>query len=362
MYEPVNPRVVTLAGWHGDHSQLSALRARRTDVPRNPDEVADDKSSARAVRRTDRGKALRRSTQSSFTSTAHNTIESRHAPRYRAAMGEPGRPAVRATDQHACPASDPSAHTGGPVVGPGALSVLISKQVAARATDMAACAGGVVDFIVTGAATVFIGGLPAARVLEHTMHGGSLVAGAATVLIGGPSVGATLGTPMHAAAFFPGRQQGNDTCALMTTQGILHQATGIQKTEVEMRAIGVASGAYTVGQGTTDEAALLNQVGIPATGVSSPSLQNIAQAIGESRAVIVAYDARPVWGVVSARPLGHAVRVTGVDYDANGAVSGVHINDTGSGVADQEVPAPQFNQAMSQFGGGRMATSNSPIL
>jgi uncharacterized Zn-binding protein involved in type VI secretion len=39
--------------------------------------------------------------------------------------------------------------------------------------------------IAKGSATVFIGGLPAARQLDQTAHGGIIVMGYPTVLIGG---------------------------------------------------------------------------------------------------------------------------------------------------------------------------------
>ena len=55
---------------------------------------------------------------------------------------------------------------------------------AARATDLAQCTGPP-DAIASGSATVLIGGLPAARMGDPTVHGGSIAAGAPTVLIGG---------------------------------------------------------------------------------------------------------------------------------------------------------------------------------
>jgi len=61
--------------------------------------------------------------------------------------------------------------------------VLIGGQPAARATDMATCAGGP-DVLVPGSATVLIGGMPAARMGDQTAHGGVIIAGCPTVLIG----------------------------------------------------------------------------------------------------------------------------------------------------------------------------------
>lgn len=95
-------------------------------------------------------------------------------------------PAARITDMHTCPMVNPgpAPHVGGPVIGPGAPTVLIGGMPAARVGDIAACAGPP-DTIVAGSATVLIRGMPAARMGDPTAHGGVIVAGAPTVLIGG---------------------------------------------------------------------------------------------------------------------------------------------------------------------------------
>lgn len=98
------------------------------------------------------------------------------------------KPAARITDMHICPmqtpATPPIPHVGGPVLGPGAPTVLIAGQPAAVMGDLCTCAGPP-DTIVLGSATVLIGGKPAARLGDTTAHGGSIVAGVPTVLIGG---------------------------------------------------------------------------------------------------------------------------------------------------------------------------------
>lgn len=97
-------------------------------------------------------------------------------------------PAARLTDFHECPmetsAIVPIPHVGGPIVGPGAPTVLIDKLPAARVGDMLVCVGPP-DSIVTGSATVMIGGVPAARMGDQTAHGGEIVLGAFNVMIGG---------------------------------------------------------------------------------------------------------------------------------------------------------------------------------
>ncbi|MCA1685403.1 MAG: PAAR domain-containing protein [Planctomycetia bacterium] len=99
-----------------------------------------------------------------------------------------GQPAARVGDMHACPMITPGVppipHVGGPILPPGAVTVLIAGQPAARATDMATCVGPP-DLIAKGSATVLICKLPAARMGDLSGHGGTIVLGAPTVLIGG---------------------------------------------------------------------------------------------------------------------------------------------------------------------------------
>jgi len=96
-----------------------------------------------------------------------------------------GQPAARITDMHVCPMfTGPVPHVGGPVLPPGAVTVLIGKLPAARITDMATCVGPP-DVIIKGSATVLINKLPAARMGDSTAHGGVIILGCPTVLIGG---------------------------------------------------------------------------------------------------------------------------------------------------------------------------------
>ncbi len=95
------------------------------------------------------------------------------------------KPAARVSDMHTCPMSDgPKPHVGGPILPPGAPTVLIGGLPAATATSMCTCVGPP-DTIVMGSATVLIDGKPAARMGDQTAHGGVIVAGCPTVLIGG---------------------------------------------------------------------------------------------------------------------------------------------------------------------------------
>lgn len=94
-------------------------------------------------------------------------------------------PAARVGDMHTCPmVTGVVPHVGGPVLPPGAITVLIGGMPAARMGDLCTCAGPP-DAIVRGSATVLIGGKPAARMGDNTAHGGVIVMGFPTVQIGG---------------------------------------------------------------------------------------------------------------------------------------------------------------------------------
>ncbi len=94
-------------------------------------------------------------------------------------------PAARVSDLHACPmVTGVVPHVGGPILPPGAITVLIGGLPAARMGDMATCVGPP-DMIILGSSTVLICGQPAARVGDTTIHSGVIILGCMTVMIGG---------------------------------------------------------------------------------------------------------------------------------------------------------------------------------
>lgn len=97
-------------------------------------------------------------------------------------------PASRIGDMHICPLVTPVVppipHVGGPIVAPGAPTVLIGKMVASVVGDMCTCVGPP-DAVAMGSATVYIMGRMATRMGDTTVHGGKIVVGFPTVIIGG---------------------------------------------------------------------------------------------------------------------------------------------------------------------------------
>ena len=89
---------------------------------------------------------------------------------------------------HVCPMVTPGVppipHVGGPVLPPGAITVIIGGMPAARVGDMCVCVGPP-DAIMMGSLTVIVAGMPQARIGDPTVHGGALVMGYPTVIVGG---------------------------------------------------------------------------------------------------------------------------------------------------------------------------------
>jgi uncharacterized Zn-binding protein involved in type VI secretion len=93
--------------------------------------------------------------------------------------------AARVTDMHVCPMVTVLVpHVGGPILPPCCPTVFVGGLPLARVGDMAVCVGPP-DVIVMGSTTVTAGGLPAARMGDLTAHGGTIVLGCPTVIIGG---------------------------------------------------------------------------------------------------------------------------------------------------------------------------------
>jgi uncharacterized Zn-binding protein involved in type VI secretion len=106
-----------------------------------------------------------------------------HRCRQDSRRNSPMPPAARITDMHVCPRFEGiKPHVGGPIV-TGASTVMIGFIPAARVNDTAICVGPP-DSIAIGSPTVFIERKMAARIGDTTAHGGAVVAGFPTVNIG----------------------------------------------------------------------------------------------------------------------------------------------------------------------------------
>ena len=104
--------------------------------------------------------------------------------------------AARIGDMHTCPMATPGTppvpHVGGPI-SLGAATVFIGMMPAARMGDMCTCVGPP-DSIAKGSPTVIIEGMMAARMGDPTMHGGVITLGCPTVMIGEVGMGRAVTT------------------------------------------------------------------------------------------------------------------------------------------------------------------------
>jgi uncharacterized Zn-binding protein involved in type VI secretion len=82
------------------------------------------------------------------------------------------------------PAPVPVPHVGGPITGPGAVTVLIGKIPGSVMGDICVCVGPP-DTVAKGSATVMCCKKPATRMGDISAHGGSIVGCLPTVMIGG---------------------------------------------------------------------------------------------------------------------------------------------------------------------------------
>jgi uncharacterized Zn-binding protein involved in type VI secretion len=109
---------------------------------------------------------------------------------------------------HTCPLVNVLVpHVGGPILPPGALTVLIGGMPAARVTDMCVCVGPP-DVIAKGSTGVMIMGMPAARLGDLTAHGGVIVVGFPQVIIG--EVGGAAGSAKDVASGDQARLKSKD--------------------------------------------------------------------------------------------------------------------------------------------------------
>ena len=73
-------------------------------------------------------------------------------------------------------------------------------------------------------------------------------------------------------------------------------------------------------------------------------MANIERAVAQGRGVITSHNAGQLWG--TAQTGGHAVVVTGIEYDSDGNPTRVFINDTGNGQCMNPVPAERFQNSL----------------
>lgn len=264
-----------------------------------------------------------------------------------------GNPSARVGDDHSCPMMQGTVpHVGGPILPPCHPTTTAGGASMARVGDKLQCKGGPPDFIVTGSATVTVGGQPAARKGDKTMHGGVVTAGFAKVLIGDATCGGALGNTSAGGQAFvdaaTGRtsgstQQSYQNCGVESARQIINKVTGNNIDENTLLAKALTNN-WASGQGGTSPAtrkSIMGSEGVNST-MEPQGINTVQQGVAEGKGVITSHDAGILWNNPQYNGGGHAVLVTGVEYDANGQLATVFINDTGTGNGTEPIPAQQF--------------------
>jgi uncharacterized Zn-binding protein involved in type VI secretion len=273
----------------------------------------------------------------------------------------------------------PSPHVGGPIQSPASPDVETDNLAQARATDRLQCTGSPnPNFITTGSTTVDINNLMAARQGDMTMHPppGSITLGSPTVEIGGPQGGALLGSDpttgaalaaCNAAAGGRGSNTTNQTynnCGVESSRQIINQATGANVSEDALLDKSMKDGdadkersrGDSGGTSPSGRSNILTNAGVP-NSQQPNTMENIQQAVAERKGVITSHDAGKLWGTKDEG--GHAILVTGIQYDGFGNPVVVYTNDTGWGTCQKVVQAAAFQASLRP--GRDINVTNNPI-
>ena len=272
-----------------------------------------------------------------------------------------GRPAAQVGGMHVCPmVTGTVPHVGGPILPPGIPTVIIGGMPAVVQGNFCTCVGPP-DVITMGSLGVFIGGAGAVRVLEPTSHGGQVTVGFPTVIVGDINAAA-------AASIFPG-QQNFGNCGVQSSEQIIHQASGTAINENTILQVAINNGwagnsANPLSRGGTSAAGrqqILANYGVSSRVVNT-SPQAISTALVNRQGIIVNADAGVLWNNPAFIGGGHAVTITDGDWDANGNLTHVYVNDTGTGQQGQRMPVNNLmNAANARTGGSQLNVTNGPV-
>lgn len=180
-----------------------------------------------------------------------------------------------------------------------------------------------------------------------------------------------IGTPVSDSAFYPGQQEGADTCAIRAQQQIL-RIYGIEKSESELVADAMEHGEYGQGCSGTkpdDVGNLLAREGIDVNKFYGATPAHLIAELAQGHKIIAGIDSGEIWAENSIDRLkekiedrfkyeiaDHAVVVTAIDpytYD-------VTISDPGNGNAMRTIPADTFFDAFKDGGNYMVSTAFAP--
>ena len=169
------------------------------------------------------------------------------------------------------------------------------------------------------------------------------------------------GTPVHDAAFWEGRQNYADTCAIRCQEYILQQFRGVDFPEKMLVEEAKSHGWYEPGHGTTFDNVgnLLELHGVPVHRYTEANVFHLANELAQGHKVIIGVDSSVLWGhnetmdsmldtiqhhFELSHGADHAVVVSGIDTTDPHHVR-VIISDPGDGKAVASYPMEQFLHA-----------------
>lgn len=233
----------------------------------------------------------------------------------------------------------------------GSPTVLVNYFRQARQGDKLLEAIGGTGSITGGCPTVLVG---AAGIVGNVPAGQAACAAAAAGRNPPPGTVDNNGNPI--AANTPGQSYNN--CGVESSRQLIGRATGTMPTQEGLLNQSMANGDATqmpgnlFGSGGTDPGGrqnILANNGVPSS-LQPNTPGNLEAAVAGDRGVVVSVWAgnMPNWAGQGLAPNtgGHAIVVTGIEYDDNGNPINVIISDTGMGQCSQKVPWAGFQGAV----------------
>lgn len=169
---------------------------------------------------------------------------------------------------------------------------------------------------------------------------------------------------------FPG-QQSFSNCGLQASRQVVEQAKGkLAKTEAQfmndaIASCGAGQGATPADSGVTSSVVrqcVMKQYGVAST-VQPATLANVDAALRSGKGVIVSADSDTLWATQGIQSSGagggHAVLLTNAIYDSTGKMTGVDVNDTGTG-SRYALSAEDLDDCL-KSGSGKMNVTDAPI-
>jgi len=260
-----------------------------------------------------------------------------------AAMSSAISGAAAGSDIHACVTPWPTVPHGPAVDIQGSPTVLCRGNRLARQGDQLLEAIGPTNTITSGCMTVLVG---AAGIVGNVPAGQAACVAMRAGRNPPPGTVDSSGNPI--AAGTPGQSYNN--CGIESSRQIISAATGTTPTQEGLLNQSMANGDATqvpgnlFASGGTHPAGrqnILANNGVPSSQQANTA-GNLESAVGGGNGVIMSVWAgdMPNWAGQGLAPGtgGHAILITGIEYDDDGNPVNAIINDTGMGQCSQSVP------------------------